>query len=227
METAGSSILFIITAGGTREPIDDVRYIGNISTGLLGARIAEEAHARGHEVFLLHSRASLLPRCADEIRSEAFTTSAELKERLKPRVEEAAPPTVVVHAAAVADFIPERAEGKISSGREELLLRLRRAEKIVDLIKTWNPAIHLVKFKLESHRTKEELLRIGMESRKRSKADWVVANDIRTVLGEEHSALIIDRDGRFTEARGKERIASMLLDEVERILGYPGQREGS
>ena len=212
------SLHVIITAGGTREPIDEVRYLGNISTGRLGACLAEEAHSRGHRVELLHSRESRLPPCEKEIFREAFITSAELKALLKERVGRAAPPAVLIHAAAVADFIPDRARGKIPSDQEELILRLKRAEKIVDFIKTWNPAIHLVKFKLESHRTREELLRIAMASGRRSGADWVVANDTRTVVQGEHEALIVDRDGRFTEVRGKERIASVLLEVVEKEL---------
>ena len=47
-------IRFIITAGGTREPIDEVRYIGNTSTGRLGAAVADEALGRGHEVVFIH-----------------------------------------------------------------------------------------------------------------------------------------------------------------------------
>ncbi|MHC4944744.1 MAG: phosphopantothenoylcysteine decarboxylase domain-containing protein [Planctomycetota bacterium] len=209
---------FIVTSGGTREPIDDVRYIGNASTGRLGAAVAGAARAKGHGVTFIHAEESALPSCREEIALSPFVTFAELKAALESRVRKARPPAVVVHAAAVADYLPDRSAGKIPSDQDELVIRMKRAEKIVDLIKTWNPDVHLVKFKLESNRTRDELLEIGRETGGKSKADWVVANDIQAISGETHPALILDSDGNHFEAGTKEEIAVRLVESVEMKL---------
>jgi phosphopantothenoylcysteine synthetase/decarboxylase len=210
---------FIVTAGGTREPIDAVRYIGNFSTGRLGAFIADEALIRGHTVWFLHGPGSQIPRRSEGMHIESFTTVADLKAVLKEHVTRIKRPTVVVHAAAVADYLPEPCPGKISSDRDELVLRLKRAEKIVDSIKVWNPDLYLVKFKLESDCTHDELLQKGIAALKGSNADWVVANDTRALSEEGHAALMIRNDETFFTAKGKKVIAKRLVDEVERLLG--------
>ncbi len=70
-----SRIEYLITAGGTREPLDEVRYIGNLSTGRLGAAIADEAFRGGHAVRFIHGRDCCLPACSGEIALEEFTTA--------------------------------------------------------------------------------------------------------------------------------------------------------
>lgn len=212
------AIHFIITAGGTREPIDEVRYIGNSSTGRLGAAIAGEAVSRGHDVLFIHGSGSCIPMEHPRIARKPFVTSADLMAVLKQHVSQAEFPSVLVHAAAVADYIPEAREGKIPSEEEVLVLRLLKAEKIVDRIKTWNPAIILVKFKLESGCSRDQLVEIGVEAGKKSNADLVVANDIRTLHGDEHPGLIIWNDGRYEAAFGKPEIASKLVKALESII---------
>jgi phosphopantothenoylcysteine synthetase/decarboxylase len=209
---------FIITSGGTREPIDDVRYIGNTSTGRLGAALADAAHGRGHGVTFIHARASALPACRDEITLSPYVTFEDLKAALETAVRAARPGAVVVHAAAVADYLPLPSAGKIPSDRDELVLRLKRAEKIVDRIKTWNPGIRLVKFKLESNRTRDELLEIGRSAGAKSDADWVVANDIRAISDASHHALILDSEGNHFEADTREEIAARLVASIEKKL---------
>src|SRR5262245_16223277 len=109
----------LITSGGTREPIDEVRYIGNASTGALGRAFACEALARGHEVVLLSGVGAELPPDHEWLVRETFSTASDLSARLErwaagPRRFQA-----LVHAAAVADFRPEPVAGKISSWRTE------------------------------------------------------------------------------------------------------------
>jgi len=71
-------IHFIVTSGGTREPIDDVRYIGNSSTGRLGASIAQAAASRGHRVSLIHGTGSFLPSSLAGIETTRFVKAADL-----------------------------------------------------------------------------------------------------------------------------------------------------
>src|SRR5919106_2376664 len=95
----------LVTAGGTREPIDSVRYVGNRSSGRMGFAVAEEAAARGADVTVIAANVSL-PQ-ADGIHYEDVETAAELEQaarRLFPDSD------VLVMAAAVADFRPPAAE---------------------------------------------------------------------------------------------------------------------
>ncbi|MBU0753750.1 MAG: hypothetical protein KJ645_01330 [Planctomycetes bacterium] len=217
MTTARSKVEYIITAGGTREPIDDVRYIGNSSTGRLGAAVADRAFTRGHRVLFIHGIDCAMPECIDAIESDPYSNSADLENRLEQRVRAATHPAVVVHAAAVADFLPERVHGKISSGRkEDLILRFSQAKKIVDLIKFWNPKILLVKFKLESNLSQDQLLEIGRACGRLSQADWVVANDISAITQTKHKAFIIEASGEYQSANTKVEIAEKLVDLIDK-----------
>ena len=121
----------IVTAGGTREPIDDVRVIANTSTGRLGVHLAGALASAGHEVILLHGAAAARPTARDGICCEVFGASSELAGLLERHVPRA---DVVIHAAAVADYVPVRAEGKLSSDAEELVLHLRRAPNLFQFL---------------------------------------------------------------------------------------------
>lgn len=103
----------VITAGGTREPIDPVRYIGNRSTGRMGVALAEAAAARGAAVTLIAAAVEVpLPDSAEVVRVE---TAAELGEALRAAMAGGAAPDALVMAAAVADFTPAaRSDRKIA-----------------------------------------------------------------------------------------------------------------
>src|SRR6185503_8504864 len=96
----------VVSAGGTREPIDPVRYIGNRSTGKMGVALAEAALARGARVTLIAAAVEVpLPEAAELVRVES---TAQLREALEVamRPTDAASPDALVMAAAVADFTP-------------------------------------------------------------------------------------------------------------------------
>src|SRR5215831_7207229 len=99
---------FLITSGGTREPIDEVRYIGNASTGALGSAFAREALARGHDVVLLSGLGAEVPAEQERLVCERFASSGDLSARLE-RWGGSRAFHAIVHAAAVADFRPEPA----------------------------------------------------------------------------------------------------------------------
>ncbi len=220
-----SRIHLIVTSGGTREPIDDVRYIGNVSTGRLGAGIAAFAAARGHRVSFIHAGGSALPEGWDgEVRCEwpklkVFVTAADLRVALREELARALEPCAVVMAAAVADYMPERRQGKIPSRAEELVIPLKKVPKIVDSVKAWNPDALLVKFKLESGRSREELLAIGEESAVRSAADLMLVNDVAAMSGGLHPAILF-RPGseRVCDLQGKEAIAEAIVSALEELI---------
>ena len=215
----------VVTSGGTREPIDDVRYIGNVSTGRLGAFIARAAVERGHPVCLVHSRDSVLPHLPEEggaregLRLAAFETAADLERILEREVKGLSDPAAVVMAAAVADYAPVRQKGKIPSARDEILLRLKRIGKIVDKVKTWKTGVLLVKFKLESGCGREELLAVGRASARRSQADLMLLNDVSLMRKGGHPAVLQwPGSGRSIDLEGKEAIAGAIVGALEELV---------
>lgn len=197
----------LVTAGGTREPIDDVRVIANASTGRLGARIADAAAAAGHDVLLLHGVLAARP-VSPQVRREAFDTSDELARLLERHVPEV---DAVVHAAAVSDYVPVRAPGKLSSDLPELVLRLVRAPKLVDGLRTLRPGALLIGFKLTSGLDEAGMLAAAQALAARARLDAVVVNDAGRTGEAEHEALIVGPAGILSRCRGKERIARAVL----------------
>src|SRR5438105_4783447 len=109
----------VVTAGGTREPLDPVRYVGNFSSGKMGRALAEVAAARGARVSLI----TTIPGASEEIDEVRVTTAQEMLEAVQ---RESAQADVLVMAAAVADYRPaEVASSKIRRTSKPLDLRLQ------------------------------------------------------------------------------------------------------
>ena len=204
----------LVTAGGTREPIDSVRYVGNRSSGRMGLALAAEAERRGAEVTLVCANVSL-PR-PEGVRSVDVETAAELEAACG---EEFARCDVLLMAAAVADFRPTAAVAeKISkAGRESLAVEL---EPTVDVLGALSAARRpdqtLVGFAAEHGDGAAERGRAKLE---RKRLDSVVVNDIsRTDIGfdsEHNEATIVTATGDRQVPRGpKGAVAAAVLDAV-------------
>src|SRR5581483_8060338 len=101
---AGKTVL--VTAGGTREPLDSVRFLGNRSSGRMGVELAAEARRRGARVTLLTANLAVPPPAGVEV--VQTPTAADMAREAKARADA----DVVLMAAAVADYSPEAAVGK-------------------------------------------------------------------------------------------------------------------
>jgi phosphopantothenoylcysteine decarboxylase / phosphopantothenate---cysteine ligase len=185
----------VITAGGTREPIDPVRYLGNRSSGKQGHALAEEAAARGAKVTLITTVGLPVPAGADVVRVE---TASEMDAAVRDTAE---PADVVVMAAAVADFRPATvAERKLKkqAGVPEIVL-----EPTVDILAGLGarkrPGQTVVGFAAETDQVRKnaaaKLVAKG--------ADLIVANDVTAPgAGFEHDTnqvVILDADGTERE----------------------------
>ncbi|KXU38101.1 hypothetical protein AXK11_01295 [Cephaloticoccus primus] len=143
----------LITAGGTREPIDRVRSLANTSTGATGAALAAELAARGHSVELLLSKyaTAAVPPHANLSLGPSFTTTADLETQLRARLGTGAFDAVIM-AAAVADYRPKPSSaqgGKIDSDSDALTLRLVRVPKLLPQLRQFSPRpLCLIGFKL-------------------------------------------------------------------------------
>ncbi len=212
----------LVTAGGTREPIDSVRFLGNRSSGRMGVALAAEAVARGAEVALVG--ANLAVEAPEGVRTVAVETASELGAAVEAELEHA---DVLLMAAAVADFRPAaRVEDKIKkSGRDSLALELEATEDVLAAASAARrPGQTLVGFAAEHgapglENAREKLRRKGL--------DAVVLNDIaRPGVGfdsDENEATIITASGEREVPRGPKRaVAAVILDEVEKLRTSQG-----
>ena len=188
----------LVTAGGTAEPIDPVRYIGNRSTGRMGVAIAEAALGRGAQVTLVHGLTSVaLPEGAALV---AAPTAAEMRSAVLDALDDC---DVLVMAAAVADFRPRTsATTKIARAGSGLTLELEPTSDIlaeaVSLVRDRAPRPVMVGFAAETgslDRARDKAARKGV--------DLLVANDVAeqgSGFGTETNRVTIVAPGRADEA---------------------------
>jgi phosphopantothenoylcysteine decarboxylase/phosphopantothenate--cysteine ligase len=214
---AGKTVL--VTAGPTYEDVDDVRYLGNRSSGKMGYAIASEAARRGARVILVSGPCSL-PDPA-RVSVTRVRSAAEMHAAVMTAVRGA---DIVVMAAAVADYTPHRRAGKIEKSDGPLSLELvRTADILADVgrLRGGAGAPVIVGFAAESGdpvaRAREKLVR--------KNADMIVANDIsRPDAGfdtDTNAVTLVTRDGDEAVAlASKAEIASVILDRAGRMLAH-------
>jgi phosphopantothenoylcysteine decarboxylase/phosphopantothenate--cysteine ligase len=206
----------LVSAGGTREPIDSVRYVGNRSSGRMGFALADEAARRGAEVTCVAANVAL-------DRNPAVTyvhveTAAELAAACEERFGDC---DVLLMAAAVADYRPaEPAAGKIKKGAGELTLRLERTPDVLaGLAARRRPGQVLVGYAAEHGAglaaARDKLGRKGL--------DAVVLNDVsRPDIGfdaaDNEVTIVTAGSERHVPRAGKDEIAAAVLDWVAEIL---------
>ncbi len=204
----------LITAGPTWVPIDDVRVISNISSGELGLLLAKNAITCGAKVDLFLGPVSRPILLGKNIRLKRFTYFNELMkmvtETLKYRKYD-----IILHCAAVSDYLAKEVSGKISSERNELVLRLARAPKIVDTIRKLNPDAFLVMFKLEGAVTDAVLLKRALEAMKRVGADLVIANRF---INNKYRGFVLGSNDILARSVSKKALAANLFKILEEKL---------
>ncbi|MGW0552051.1 bifunctional phosphopantothenoylcysteine decarboxylase/phosphopantothenate--cysteine ligase CoaBC [Streptomyces altiplanensis] len=210
----------VISAGGTREPLDPVRYLGNRSSGKQGYALARTAVARGARVTLVEANTGLPdPAGADVVR---VGTAVQLREAV---LKAAADADVVVMAAAVADFRPAAyATGKIKKkdGQEPAAVELVRNPDILAEIaaERGKPGQVVVGFAAET----DDVLANGREKLRRKGCDLLVVNEVgerKTFGSEENEAVVLDTDGGETPVPygPKEALADTVWDLATSRLG--------
>jgi phosphopantothenoylcysteine decarboxylase / phosphopantothenate---cysteine ligase len=212
----------VVTAGGTREPIDAVRFVGNRSSGRMGAAVAEEARRRGAEVTLIASNLSVDPPTGVEV--VQAPTAADLARETLAR-EDA---DIVVMAAAVADYRPADPQaGKREKDAERWQLDLEPTDDVLRELgaQSANGRL-LVGFAAE---TGDDGLARARAKRTGKNADLVVYNDVARSdvgfeAGENEVVLISEAGERTVSKAPKARIAAEIWDEVERLLEENGGR---
>ncbi len=205
----------LVTAGGTLEAIDPVRFIGNRSSGKMGYAVAKEAARRGAEVVLVAGGTVALP---DPPGMRVLHTESALAMR-EAVLQEAVEADIIVKAAAVADYRPKEAAGqKIKKNAEEITLVLEKNPDILmELGAHKKPGQVLVGFAAET----QNLMEYAQRKLTKKNLDFIVANDVtRTGAGfntETNLVKILSRDGSVEEVplMGKDALAALILDRVE------------
>jgi len=227
-------IKILITAGGTSEKIDDVRRITNSGTGMLGAKIAEAFQASGRECEITYicSENAVRPQLEAETGASLETLVCGDVNAVEDAVSRACSGTaydVIVHSMAIGDYKVKAVldsldsrqvikEDKISSDREELVVVLEKAPKIIAILRGLAPDAVIVGFKLLSEVSEEELRIAGHALLEKNSCDYVFANDMRTVRSDLHEGILIAQDGTFERASGKDSIAALIVERVLRLL---------
>ena len=208
----------VVTAGGTREPLDPVRYIGNRSSGKQGLAIAMAAAARGADVTLVGANLEVRAAASDSLRVVHVSTTLELEAAV---AQAAAQADVVVMAAAVADYRPETvADAKIKKETQGDTLRLtlvKNPDILAGLAANRSPGQTIVGFAAETVEGRDELLDLGRAKIARKGADYLVLNRVGWTEGfatDGNAVIVLDRAGDIvSEASGsKASVAERILD---------------
>ncbi|MEX0786080.1 MAG: bifunctional phosphopantothenoylcysteine decarboxylase/phosphopantothenate--cysteine ligase CoaBC [Dehalococcoidia bacterium] len=214
-DLAGKGV--VVSAGGTREPLDPVRFISNYSTGKMGYAVAEAARDRGAEVTLV-STVTTLP-CPYGVRFVPVQTVAEMRDAVLGACEHA---DALIMAAAVSDYRPVEVAGhKVKKGSDRKSLELERTKDF--LLEIEGPIVK-VGFAAETH----DLLANARVKLEQKNLDLIAANDL-TAPGagfatETNQVSILDRAGNVEEVplMSKYDVAHRILDRVVALLGERG-----
>jgi phosphopantothenoylcysteine decarboxylase/phosphopantothenate--cysteine ligase len=207
----------LVSAGGTREPVDPVRFLGNRSSGKQGLAIAAAAARRGAEVTLVAANVSAPPPFGVEVAQ--VETALELQAAMTERAADA---DLVVMAAAVADFRPaEASTSKIKRhGKDGLSLELvPNPDILAGLVERRRPGQVIVGFAAETGDQFGSALEHGLAKARRKQADLTVVNVVAggaVFGGDTNDVVLLSRDGeRLGEiAASKGDVAEAILDTV-------------
>ena len=209
----------LMTAGPTIEYIDPVRVITNLSSGKTGTLLASELISAGAKVTLVYGQGNQTP--SKGIKVINVTTSKEMfdatKKELKKKFD------IVIMAAAISDYTPENpSKSKIKSDKKSLIIRLKKAPKIIDLVRKYQKNALLVGFKAETNLTKIALIKSSQKKMKESGADIIVANDIGKKYQKNtdyNQVLILNNKKTISSGwKKKEKIVKIIKKEIEQNL---------
>jgi phosphopantothenoylcysteine decarboxylase/phosphopantothenate--cysteine ligase len=216
----------IVTAGPTREPIDQVRFITNASTGKMGVALAVEALLKGSKrVCLIHGPGVVVPvsltRGDGRVSIESVVTTQEMQDSVLSKLSKGGEYNVLISAGAPADYTNlSPVTGKISTSEERTLkLELSATKKIIAVVKEKFPKTFVVAFKAEHGlKNSKEVSLKARETLNTSRVDIVVANDVaRTDIGfgsDYNEVLVVTKDGKVINLpkASKNEIAAEILD---------------
>ena len=210
----------LITAGPTIEFIDPVRVITNQSSGKTGVLLASELISAGAKVTLIYGPGKESPPKGAKVVTvktvqEMFNA---VEKEMKRKFE------IVIMAAAASDYTPQKSSAtKLNSDLDEIVLKLKRAPKIIDKIKKMQKDVFLVGFKAETSVSKESLVKEARKKIRESGADLIIANDIGIKKYKEHpdynNVIVVDSKKIIESGwKTKSKIAKFIRNEIEKRI---------
>lgn len=203
----------IMSSGATREPIDNVRFISNMSTGKTGRTIAEYLDSNGDEVVFLYGQGSERPALVNGSCIE-FKSTSHLDSLLKDQLGSVAFDTVI-QMAAVSDYQVHKINGvEITSSTEkidssnELNIEFKKNKKVLPLLKSYsiNSEISVIGFKLTSH-ADEALIKKKLKKVFTDDVDFIIHNDLSEITSDMHNANLYNRQAIQNKFKNKREIA--------------------
>lgn len=199
----------LLTAGGTREPIDGVRHITNMSRGTLPAQLADLflGDERVDKITFVHTALSALPQSDPRIKLVRADSVEEVLQALQKETLDHKP-DVILHAMAVSDYkvsgvgvdihnlTPPGEGAKMSSAPQKIYLELSRAPKIIDHLREWGPHTLLVGFKLTQAASDDEMENKARLLLERAHLDMVLANDLDRIKTGDNGGLLVTKDSK-------------------------------
>ena len=216
------ALKILITGGATREPIDEIRFISNVSSGKTATTLAEAFASEGHEVTYLAGQGAVTPE--QNVRILRFTEFESLYETLKMELGKTNY-DLVIHAAAVSDYSvsqikskgnPIKPTLKLSSNISELSLHLKQNKKIITDLKKWAPKAYVVAFKLTSGASENEIKKAVLKLSSESKPDLIVHNDFSFMKDKDERIFSIYSNGKSKsqslKTHSMKKLAELLLE---------------
>jgi phosphopantothenoylcysteine decarboxylase/phosphopantothenate--cysteine ligase len=216
---------FLITAGPSREWIDNIRFLSNPSSGKTGMAFAKEIIERGGEVTIIYGPGTeQTPIGAKIIHVNGAT---DFIDALKNAIEKNQF-DVLISTAAIADFTinpKDKIDGKISSDKKELQLNLVSTPKLINLARSLSEKLFIIAFKAENNLEKEELIEKAFNRLQSANTNLIVANNVSSnnvnsknqktgFRSDTNEVFVIDKDKNIDhlELASKQDIASKILD---------------
>lgn len=220
----------LITGGATREPIDEVRFVTNFSSGLTAATLVDEFIKAGDEVTYLRGQDSIAPQ--SKCKMNFFESFSDLDSQLK-KVLETEKFDAIIHLAAVSDYTPTElrwggegrslpTSGKLSSIPQEFEVKFKRNFKIVERLKSYSKQATptVVAFKLTNTKDENERKEAIEKLAQHDDIDYVVHNDLSEINsgGQFHLARIFKRSSLLFKTETKLELAKKLRQALKERL---------
>ena len=205
----------LITAGGTSEPIDDIRSITNTSTGKTAAFIADQLIESGIEVHFLHAKNSVQP--VNKCLKTEFLTYQDLSDSLTQILKLNSFDTIM-HLAAVSDYSVMKQVGKISSDANEVNLKLTKNKKLINEIKKLNSKAKLIGFKLTSTANKDLVHEKVGQLFTQADCDYVVQNDWIDIKNNNHQFKFFNPSLDFEPIKNIQELSFKLFQTITETL---------
>jgi GNAT superfamily N-acetyltransferase len=219
----------IVTTGGTKEPIDDVRFITNFATGRFGHTIARELTSLGYSVTVLAPREVpiLAGGIIDGVNYVNFTDTDSLKQAIYEQEK----PQIIFHAAAVSDYRPKKVEGKMPSEKEKITIKLEKTPKILaGLREELGRKAFIVGFKLLSGSSRQQLVDAALIQNRQNHLNLTVANNLQDLHNGMHPVVLVTAEGGAIDLKGtREEVARNLVKFVQKrsqVTWYKTSGEG-